>query len=151
MGFWWLHPHTFMKEALYQRVDCPSLVQVFIVVELIWTNLIIQGKYLSSSRVSFSTISPTWLGCIGSFSCGKCPRGWRVSNNTHSICQECDESPSMYDWFYLAFHAILVLVLHFFFIDMYAPRRSFTKDVIVCHLSAVVEVTVSSVLSVLAL
>jgi hypothetical protein len=57
----------------------------------------------------------------------------------------------MYDWFYLAFHAIFVLVLHFFFIDMYAPRRSFTKDVIVCHLSAVVEVTVSSALSVLVL
>jgi len=57
----------------------------------------------------------------------------------------------MYDWFYLAFHAIFVLVLHFFFIDMYAPRRLFTKDVIVCHLSAIVEVTLSGVLSVLAM
>ena len=41
--------------------------------------------------------------------------------------QECVDSPTLYDWLYLTFHVVFVLVLHFFFIDFCARRRSFTR------------------------
>ena len=63
--------------------------------------------------------------------------------------QECVDSPTMYDWFYLTFHVVFVLVLHFFFVDFCARRRSFTREVLICHLSAVCEVIVSAILSIL--
>jgi hypothetical protein len=55
----------------------------------------------------------------------------------------------MYDWFYLTFHVVFVLVLHFFFIDFCARRRSFTREVLICHVSAFFEVFVSAILSIL--
>ncbi len=54
--------------------------------------------------------------------CGKCDRGWRVANNTHSICQECTENPTLHDWLFLAFHVVLVLILHWMAIDLTAMR-----------------------------
>lgn len=81
--------------------------------------------------------------------CGQCPRGWKVSNNTHSVCQECLEHPPLYDWFFLAFHFLLVLSLHWYFIDASAKRIKFTKEVILLHICALIEVVLSGVLTVL--
>ena len=79
--------------------------------------------------------------------CGKCDRGWRVGNNTHSICEECLGTPNKNDWFFLAFHVIFVLVLHWVAIDFSARRRSFTKEVLLLHTCAFFEVSVAAVVT----
>ena len=77
--------------------------------------------------------------------CGKCPRGSRVSNNTHSICTVCDENPTIYDWLFLAFHMVLVLVLHWMAIDLTAKRQKLTQAVLTLHVCAALEVTLASI------
>ncbi|CAD7085171.1 unnamed protein product [Hermetia illucens] len=79
--------------------------------------------------------------------CGACPRGFRV--NESSACIPCSESPSLYDWYYLGFMAILPLIMHWFFIDMAAKATSFTKEQIILHTSALLEVSISAVISLL--
>jgi hypothetical protein len=79
--------------------------------------------------------------------CGQCQRGWKVGNNTHSLCQKCDQAPEMYDWLFLAFHVIFVTVLHFIAIDH--RRRSFNREVIIMHTCALAEVTVAAVATLL--
>ena len=79
--------------------------------------------------------------------CGKCDRGWRVGNNTHSLCEECLGTPNKNDWFFLAFHVIFVLVLHWVAIDFSARRRSFTKEVLLLHTCAFFEVSVAAVIT----
>lgn len=81
--------------------------------------------------------------------CGKCERGWRVSNNTHSICQECKQNPTMYDWLFLAFHAVLVLVLHWMAIDLTAKRRYLTQAVLAVHICAAIEVVSAALITLL--
>ncbi|KAF2881612.1 hypothetical protein ILUMI_24555 [Ignelater luminosus] len=71
--------------------------------------------------------------------CGACPRGYRRNDSTF-ICELCEDSPLFYDWLYLGFMVLLALVLHWFFIDMVVMRRSFNKDVILLHCSALIEV-----------
>ncbi|XP_044265137.1 JNK1/MAPK8-associated membrane protein [Tribolium madens] len=80
--------------------------------------------------------------------CGSCPRGFR-RNDTTFICEPCTDSPTFYDWLYLGFMVLLVQILHWFFIDMVSMRRSFKKDVLILHLTALVEVAVSGLLAVL--
>ena len=75
--------------------------------------------------------------------CGKCNRGWRVGNNTYSICEKCSGTPTKNDWFFLAFHVIFVLVLHWVAIDFSARRRSFTKEVLLLHTCAFFEVGIA--------
>ena len=77
--------------------------------------------------------------------CGKCDRGWRVGDNTYSICKKCSETPTKNDWFFLAFHVIFVLVLHWVAIDFSARRRSFTKEVLLLHTCAFFEVAIAAV------
>ena len=81
--------------------------------------------------------------------CGKCPRGWRVSNNTHSICVECDETPTIYDWLFLAFHLVLVLVLHWMAIDLTAKRQKLTQAVLTLHVCAASEVALAAIITLL--
>lgn len=81
--------------------------------------------------------------------CGKCDRGWRVGNNTHSICEKCSGTPSKNDWFYLASHVIFVLVLHWVAIDFSAKRRSFSKEVLLLHTCAFFEVAIAAIITVL--
>ncbi|CAH1365673.1 hypothetical protein MTP99_001931 [Tenebrio molitor] len=80
--------------------------------------------------------------------CGSCPRGFR-RNDTSYICEPCTDSPAFYDWLYLGFMVLLVLVLHWFFIDMVSMRRSFKKDVLMLHFTAFMEVLISGLLSLL--
>lgn len=75
--------------------------------------------------------------------CSLCPRGWRVGNNTHSLCQRCEDAPDLYDAGFLSFHLVLVLVLHCIAIDH--RRRAFNKEVIALHACALVEVTVAAI------
>lgn len=53
--------------------------------------------------------------------CGACPRGFRKNATSH--CVPCDFEPMLYDWMYLGFMALLVLVLHWFFIDMVSNKK----------------------------
>ncbi|KAK9703201.1 JNK1/MAPK8-associated membrane protein [Popillia japonica] len=78
--------------------------------------------------------------------CGSCPRGYR-RNDTSFICEPCQDLPTFYDWLYLGFMVLLILVLHWFFIDMVAMRRSFNKDIIILHCSAFIEVIASCILA----
>ncbi|CAG9830262.1 unnamed protein product [Diabrotica balteata] len=78
--------------------------------------------------------------------CGPCPRGFRRNETTY-ICELCTDEPFFYDWLYLGFVVLLMLVLHCFFIDMISMRRSFNKDILILHSVACIEVTVAAVIS----
>ncbi|XP_047466658.1 JNK1/MAPK8-associated membrane protein isoform X5 [Mugil cephalus] len=57
--------------------------------------------------------------------CGQvCPRGERA--NIQKVCELCTGSPDLYDWLYLGFMAMLPLVLHWFFIEWYSGKKSYT-------------------------
>lgn len=56
--------------------------------------------------------------------CGSCPRGFR-RNDTTFICELCTDTPAFYDWLYLGFMVLLVLISHWFFIDMFSTRRMY--------------------------
>ena len=79
--------------------------------------------------------------------CGKCDRGWRVGDNIKSQCEKCSETPTKNDWFFLAFHVIFVLVLHWVAIDFSARRRSFTKEVLLLHTCAFFEVAIAALVT----
>ncbi|XP_062570241.1 JNK1/MAPK8-associated membrane protein-like [Saccostrea cucullata] len=78
--------------------------------------------------------------------CGACPRGYQP--NEESICLACDSEPTFYDWMYLAFMALLSLVLHWFFID-YTNRKKTTKSLISLHISALLESIIAAILTLL--
>lgn len=80
--------------------------------------------------------------------CGPCPRGFRRNETSH-ICELCTDDPLLYDWLYLGFVVLVMLVLHCFFIDMLSMRRSFTKDILILHSAAFIEVIVAAFLSLL--
>ncbi|XP_065338699.1 JNK1/MAPK8-associated membrane protein isoform X2 [Cloeon dipterum] len=89
--------------------------------------------------------------------CGACPRGFRA--NSSSACMPCNSSPMSYDWMYLGFMALLPLTLHWYYIDSYLQSRlffhqqsdgpSFTRISLSFHASALVEVVLSVVLTLL--
>ena len=81
--------------------------------------------------------------------CGKCERGWRVSNNTLSICEKCEESPQIKDWLFLAFHVVLVSCLHWMAIDLTAKRQKLTQSVMTLHACAAGEVILAASATVL--
>ncbi|XP_030763417.1 JNK1/MAPK8-associated membrane protein [Sitophilus oryzae] len=80
--------------------------------------------------------------------CGSCPRGYRRNDLTF-ICEPCTDSPQLYDWLYLGFMVLIVLILHWFFIDMIAMRRSFSVYVLSLHFTALIEVLLSCILALL--
>ncbi|XP_045480790.1 JNK1/MAPK8-associated membrane protein [Harmonia axyridis] len=80
--------------------------------------------------------------------CASCPRGYR-RNETTFLCMPCTDSPTFYDWLYLGFIVIFLLILHWFFIDMVSMRRSFSKQGLILHMTATFEVFISSILSLL--
>ncbi|EEB14953.1 medulloblastoma antigen MU-MB-50.4, putative [Pediculus humanus corporis] len=85
----------------------------------------------------------------GSYSeCGACPRGYRTNT---SICVPCSDHPEFYDWLYLAFMVLVALVLHWFAIDFLALKRrlGLTKQVLIIHFSALVEVSIAAVATIL--
>ncbi|XP_035211953.1 JNK1/MAPK8-associated membrane protein-like [Stegodyphus dumicola] len=75
--------------------------------------------------------------------CGACPRGFRAAAN--SICLQCKDFPTFYDWFYLGFMALLLLVFEWYIIDQTMKRRNFAKDVLSLHISAFIENVLSAV------
>ncbi|CAG9862108.1 unnamed protein product [Phyllotreta striolata] len=80
--------------------------------------------------------------------CGPCPRGYR-RNDSSFICELCTDALSFYDWLYLGFIVATVVVLHWFFIDMVCMRRSFTKEILILHGAALLEVIVAAFISLL--
>lgn len=80
--------------------------------------------------------------------CGPCPRGFR-RNETTFICEPCMDNPTFYDWLYLGFMVLLVLISHWFFIDMVSSRRSFSKDILIIHATAFSEVFLAGLLTLL--
>lgn len=88
------------------------------------SSLAVKGKCpgLYCGRMFIETFngSMTWSDC------GACPRGFRVNSiGVLSECEQCETSPSIYDWQYLGFMVILPLILHWFFIDLAAKERRF--------------------------
>ncbi|XP_059476762.1 JNK1/MAPK8-associated membrane protein isoform X2 [Neocloeon triangulifer] len=90
--------------------------------------------------------------------CGACPRGFRA-NTSSSACVPCNSNPTLYDWMYLGFMALLPLTLHWYYIDSYLQSRlfihqqndgpSFTKVSLSFHAAAFVEVLLSVILTLL--
>lgn len=100
---------------------------------------------LYCGRQLLENVSISW-----NIECGACPRGYRVnSDNAYSVCEKCENNPSTYDWLYLGFMAMLPLILHWFFIDLAAKERCFTKGEIILHISAFFEVVISAVVTLL--
>jgi len=83
---------------------------------------------------------------VGRYSaCGPCERGWRVSNpSKSSLCKKCQDPPELYDWLYLGFIVLYTLLAHWFAIDFTAKSRRFTKEVLILHTSALLEVGISA-------
>ncbi|RWS01264.1 JNK1/MAPK8-associated membrane protein-like protein [Dinothrombium tinctorium] len=88
--------------------------------------------------------------------CGVCPTGFRsvssLPNAEHlftSECVKCSLSLQLYDWFYLLFMALILLVFEWYLIDYSLKRRNLPLEVLSVHLSALFEVVVSSLITVL--
>lgn len=80
-------------------------------------------------------------------SCGACPWGSHVDSDY--ICQFCTLSPTLYDWLYLGFMAMLPLLLNSFFIEFSAQRKATRKLLTFEYLSALAECILSAVISIL--
>ena len=89
----------------------------------------------------------TQINATHNSACSRCPRGWRVGNNTHSLCQRCEDTPHLYDAGFLSFHLVLVVVFHCVAIDH--RRRAFNKEVIALHACALLEVAVAALCTLL--
>ncbi|KAF7990820.1 hypothetical protein HCN44_000625 [Aphidius gifuensis] len=77
--------------------------------------------------------------------CGVCARGFK--SNESSACVPCEDNLTLYDWFYLSFIAVFVLVLHWFFIDVVTKRRNIPQEVIIIHISALFETALASLIT----
>ncbi|XP_065301237.2 JNK1/MAPK8-associated membrane protein [Dermacentor albipictus] len=85
----------------------------------------------------------------GSYSdCGACPRGFRVSHES-KLCLPCSDLPQFYDWLYLGFMALLLLVVEWYIIDKTMRRRSFTPEVLALHACALFETVLAAVVTLL--
>ncbi|CAH0551745.1 unnamed protein product [Brassicogethes aeneus] len=80
--------------------------------------------------------------------CGSCPRGYR-RNDTTFICEPCTDNPLLYDWLYLGFMVLLVLAVHWYFIDMVIMKRTFSKRLILLQITALFEVAIATILALL--
>jgi len=82
--------------------------------------------------------------------CGPCERGWRVINpGQSSVCQRCEEKIVLYDQLYLGFILLFTLLAHWVSIDFTAKSRRFTKEILICHASATLEVVCSALVTLL--
>ena len=89
--------------------------------------------------------------CLGIFcgrvdingTCGACPRGYRTNGY---YCEKCTFPLSFYDWLYLGFMALLLLVLNCHLIDYLEAKQC---RVIFLHISVILETIISAVLSIL--
>ncbi|XP_055902750.1 JNK1/MAPK8-associated membrane protein isoform X2 [Eupeodes corollae] len=79
-----------------------------------------------------------------SSSCGPCPIGYRV--NEQRECVRCVRDPSHYDLLYLGFMFMLPFIMHFYVINRCCDSL---KDQITTYSSAVVELVLSALISVL--
>uniref|UniRef100_A0A5S6R4L4 Seipin n=1 Tax=Trichuris muris TaxID=70415 RepID=A0A5S6R4L4_TRIMR len=91
----------------------------------------------------------TVLDASGNLSdCGACPWGTRVDK--HGVCVRCKLDPTMYDWLYLSFMAILPFLHHCAFARMTMNRKQLSSRVIGSQiLSSAVECTLAALLSLL--
>lgn len=82
--------------------------------------------------------------------CGPCPRGWRVNSPEEtSLCNQCNKAPVLYEWLYIAFIVLTALLSHWVFIDYTAKRGRFTREVLLVHGSALLEVGAAALLTLL--
>ncbi|EFX72149.1 hypothetical protein DAPPUDRAFT_216283 [Daphnia pulex] len=80
-------------------------------------------------------------------SCGSCPRGSRV--NSTWACSDCNSSPTVYDWMYLCFMAVVGLLAQWYSIDMMTPNSQFSWKTFGTHLSAFIETCLSASITLL--
>ncbi|KAK4311663.1 hypothetical protein Pmani_016861 [Petrolisthes manimaculis] len=95
------------------------------------------GRYCGRTRLN----NGSWSEC------GACERGLRRDN--YSACVQCNDEPEFYDALYLGFMGLLPLTLHLGCIDAAAKRRTFTKEVMGLYTSAIIEVGVAAVVTLL--
>uniref|UniRef100_A0A915BBQ2 JNK1/MAPK8-associated membrane protein n=1 Tax=Parascaris univalens TaxID=6257 RepID=A0A915BBQ2_PARUN len=93
-------------------------------------------------------IATTWpSGNITYSDCQAC--GWGSRSIEKYLCAPCEESLPLYDWLYLAFVAIVPLLIHSFFIHFYAPKSSVRSQRVAQHVCCVAECILSGIVSVL--
>lgn len=78
--------------------------------------------------------------------CGPCPRGHRALG---SLCTPCTAPPRLYDWLYLGFIALLTLLAHWVAIDLAASHRRLSKELLLLHGCALLEVAGSALVTLL--
>uniref|UniRef100_A0A914XBT7 JNK1/MAPK8-associated membrane protein n=1 Tax=Plectus sambesii TaxID=2011161 RepID=A0A914XBT7_9BILA len=79
--------------------------------------------------------------------CESCHWGERSFNKV--ACTTCDRPLSAYDWLYLGFMAMLPLLLHSFFIEYCAAKRSQRRTLLLQHACSVFECAASALLAIL--
>lgn len=79
-------------------------------------------------------------------SCGPCARGERAQN---FVCKACNSPPELYDWLYLGFIALFTLLAHWVAIDLAASHRRLSKEILLLHGAAFLEVSMSALLTLL--
>lgn len=80
--------------------------------------------------------------------CRACPKSYRVFEGS-SECVLCTGEPQLYDWLYLGFMALLLLLAKLYVIDTTLKRRSFTKDVVLLHFCACLETALATLVCLL--
>ncbi|XP_053213109.1 JNK1/MAPK8-associated membrane protein-like [Panonychus citri] len=91
--------------------------------------------------------------------CMSCPSGTRSSTSypftpsteikVPSQCIECSETLGAHDWFYLGFMALILLIMEWYIIDYSIRRRHLPFEVLIVHLSALVEISLAALLTLL--
>lgn len=92
--------------------------------------------------------------------CMSCPSGTRsstsypgysqVEGKIQSLCIPCSLSFASNDWFYLGFMALVLLVMEWYIIDHSIRRRTLPFEVLIIHLSALFEISLAALLTLLA-
>ncbi|KHN72680.1 JNK1/MAPK8-associated membrane protein [Toxocara canis] len=109
-------------------------------------------KLASSSRARVcpafcGRIATTWpSGNITYSDCQAC--GWGSRSIEKYLCTPCEDPLPLYDWLYLTFVAVVPLLLHSFFIHLYAPKTSVRSQQVAQHVCCLAECVLSGVLSV---
>lgn len=80
-------------------------------------------------------------GSLRFSTCGPCPRGSRA---LASACSPCTSPPHLYDWLYLGFVALFTLLAHWVAIDLAASHRRLSRELLLLHGAALLEVLISA-------
>ncbi|XP_028402899.1 JNK1/MAPK8-associated membrane protein-like [Dendronephthya gigantea] len=84
-----------------------------------------------------------YCGRLNGTECGRCPRGYRTDGY---FCRECLNNPTLYDWLYLGFMALVTTLMHYTFNYQYSRTQ---KHMVIMQISATLESLLSGLFTLL--